>query len=213
MCGRFARTVPAEKIAEVFGAKAAEAVPASWNCAPGRDVAIILPEGSSFSVQKAFWGMMPVWGKGRLRQPFINIRSETLLEKRTFEQLLRQGCCLIPADGFYEWKTEERGKQPYFVRLPGGPLFFMAGLQDSEDAKKGCAVITVRSGARISSLHCRMPLIMDRDEGKAWLDGDTRSLLNKAQEPAGLEIWPVSSFVNNPRNDSPLCAAPLRKDP
>ena len=132
MCGRFARSVPVEKIAETFGARADRDIPSSWNCAPGKEIALILCHGPSCTIQQTFWGVMPAWGKGRLKQPLINIRSETLMQKRTFDKLLREGRCLIPADGFYEWKREGNRKQPVFIRLPGGALFYMAGLQENE---------------------------------------------------------------------------------
>lgn len=210
MCGRFARSVPVGKIAGTFGAPAVCDIPVSWNCAPGKEIALILRNGSSCTIQKTFWGVMPAWGRGRLKQPLINIRSETLLEKKTFETLLREGRCLIPADGFYEWTKEGNRKQPMFIRLPGGPLFYMAGLQEKESEKKGCAVITAPSGEKLASLHHRMPLILDREEGLMWLEGDTARLLGQVREPAELQMWPVSSFVNDPGHDSPLCAVPLR---
>jgi putative SOS response-associated peptidase YedK len=153
---------------------------------------------------------MPAWGRGRLKQPLVNIRSETLRDKRTFDKFLSEGRCLIPADGFYEWKTEGKRKRPVFVRLPGGALFYMAGLRENESEKRGCAIITAPSGEKLASLHHRMPLILDREESLLWLEGDTDRLLAQVREPAELQMWPVSSFVNDPGHDSPLCAVPLR---
>jgi len=211
MCGRFARTLPVEKIAEIFGAETAGDIPASWNCSPGKDIAVILSEGRFCMIKKSFWGVMPSWGRGRLTNPLINIRSETLLEKRIFERLLSVGRCLIPADGFYEWIKEGKRKRPVFISLPERRLFFMAGLLEREGSEEGCAVITAQAGERLSSFHHRMPLIMDKTLGEAWLTGDGRFLLKEAREPAGLQVWPVSSFVNDPEHDSPLCAAPVQE--
>jgi len=210
MCGRFARSVPVGKIAETFGATAAQDIPASWNCAPGQEIALILSNGASCVIRRNFWGVMPAWGRGRLKQPLVNIRSETLREKRTFDKFLSEGRCLIPADGFYEWKTEGKRKRPVFVRLPGGALFYMAGIRENESEKRGCAIITAPSGEKLASLHHRMPLILDREESLLWLDGDTDRLLAQVREPAELQMWPVSFFVNDPGHDSPLCAVPLR---
>jgi len=199
MCGRFARTVPVEKIACEFGVTAGCTIPPSRNCAPGTDIALITG-GDDYFIRASFWGLMPDWGKNFLKAPLINIRQETLTEKKTFSPLLERGRCLVPADGFYEWKKCAAGRHPYFICLPRKQLFYMAALKNEQ----GCAVITCPAEPSIAGIHHRMPLIFSREEGYHWFSDTFDSLLRAGPKRFALRAEPVSPSLNDPENEGPL---------
>jgi putative SOS response-associated peptidase YedK len=168
------------------------------------------------------WGLIPSWADdAKIGYRMINARSETVAEKPAFRAAFRQRRCLIPADGFYEWKKKERGatasRQPYHIGLEGGGVFGMAGLWESWIGPDGelvesCTVLTTNANERIAFLHERMPVILGREHWDHWLDPS-------AVEPKGLlallapfpsdamALRPVSPRVNNGRVDDAACLA------
>ncbi len=130
MCGRFSLKTPAEELARKFGArKVAQASP-RYNIAPSQEVLAVTNAEGERELTTLVWGLIPSWS--REPQGFINARAETVLEKPSFRDSFKKRPCLIPADGFFEWRKSGRGgvKQPYYFRLQGGRVFAFAGVWD-----------------------------------------------------------------------------------
>ena len=154
------------------------------------------------------WGLIPSWstdGRG-----FINARAETLEEKPSFSESFRLRRCLIPADGFYEWKRTGRDKRPYYIQsINEGPVMF-AGIWDTwrnhDEVVTSCAIITIAANELVRELHDRMPAILPADVQEAWLDRRTnrRELLRvlTAFPAEKMRAYPVSMDVNFPDNNS-----------
>lgn len=145
----------------------------------------------------------------------INARAETLREKPAFRRLFERKRCMIPADGFYEWKQMARGKQPMRITMRDGEPFAFAGLFDTWTAPDGhklhtCTIITTRPNELVADIHDRMPVILRPEHESAWLDRDRfdaewlQSLL-VPYDPQAMKAYPVSAMVGNPKNDRPEC--------
>jgi putative SOS response-associated peptidase YedK len=151
----------------------------------------------------------------------INARSETVAEKPSFRAAFKRRRCLIPADGFYEWKKVGKRKQPYYVRRVDGEPFAFAGLWEhwegpDETVIESCTILTTEPNADIRPLHNRMPVILDPPDYDLWLDPDTSDLetlapLMRPYPDGKLEAVQVSTLVNNPMNDEARCIEPIEQ--
>jgi putative SOS response-associated peptidase YedK len=147
----------------------------------------------------------------------INARSETAPEKPSFRRAFRERRCLIPADGFYEWKRVNGGKQPYYIHMKEERPFAFAGLWESWKDEGGpeirsCAILTTKPNALAREIHDRMPVILPAGSYAAWLDPEAEkeelvALLVPYPEDE-METYPVSRFVNSPQNNNPRCVEP-----
>lgn len=188
MCGRFTQTKSREEVLEELGG--IELPPlflGRYNVAPTQKVSIIRPEHPARALE-SIWG----FANPRSGAPIINARCETLAERPMFKDLLTENRCLIPADGFYEWK----GRQPYYFQLPDKALFAFSGLW-REDR---CVIITRSATATMQGIHDRMPVILARGDWASWLQRFT--ICEQAPE---LTTRPVSRRVNSVSNDDPQC--------
>ena len=159
------------------------------------------------------WGLIPSWsrdGKG-----FINARSEAADEKPTFRSAFKNRPCLIPADACYEWQKKKDGtKQPFAIRLKGAEPFAFAGLwevwtnHECGEEVESCTILTTEANQLMKPIHDRMPVILPEDAYVLWLD-KADALVLKPYEPKGMEAYPISTFVNSPRNQGPKCLEPL----
>jgi putative SOS response-associated peptidase YedK len=158
------------------------------------------------------WGFVPRWAKGDPGKRPINARSESAAEKPLFRQAFREGRCLVPASGFFEWRKDGPVRQPYyFHRVDGAPLLF-AGLQDRWEGPEGAvetfAILTTRANGLMAPIHDRMPVILDPGAGHAWMDpspGGAQALLELLR-PCPEELLachPVDPRVGNPRVEGP----------
>jgi putative SOS response-associated peptidase YedK len=215
MCGRFAFHSPRETLAQLFalGDRVPE-LPARWNIAPGTDVPVVrVASDGARELVSLRWGLVPSWSKDRsIGQRLVNARAETLSEKPAFRTAFRRRRCLVPADGYYEWRVVTGGKQPYFVHAASGRTFAMAGLWehwvDPADGKQvdTCVIVTREAAGLVSEIHTRMPVIVPESAYAAWLDptSDPAALLAElvTGEPAlRLDAYAVSRRVNSPRNE------------
>ena len=205
MCGRFSLYTPPEVIREKFELVEYPPLRSSYNVAPSQDVAAILNTEPDKAVAVK-WGIVPHWAKEDSKaKPLINARAETLAEKRTFAPLLEKTRCVIPADGFYEWKATDEGKQPYRIEYKKG-LFGFAGLWNEWelDGKKHrfCAIITCAPNKVVHEIHDRMPVILDPSQKMDWLEKGDTSLLKPLADKL-TDAWPVSKAVNSPGNNRP----------
>lgn len=213
MCGRFTLTTNLQTIARVFQVSPSLSTTPRYNVAPTQDVVTILPNGGAH-LELLRWGLVPAWAKEEsVGARMINARAETLAEKPSFKRLLRSRRCLIVADGFYEWKSEERGgKTPIYFTLQEQEPFGFAGLWDvwkdaDGQALRTCTIITTNPNELVAPVHNRMPAILTPDARAAWLDMQLQnedalvSLL--APYPASqMSARAVSKLVNNPKYDS-----------
>ncbi|MDQ4126373.1 MAG: SOS response-associated peptidase [Actinomycetota bacterium] len=217
MCGRYTLATPVGRLAEEFGFDSSSTeFRTSYNVAPTRQVPVVVAEGGQRRLEMLRWGLIPSWADDPgIGARMINARSETAPEKPSFRRAFRDRRCLIPADGFYEWKREEGGKQPYYFRLEGGRPFAFAGLWESwtKDGEiRSCAILTTAANELVAGIHDRMPVILPAGHYDAWLDPEAeRDELTGLLVPYpgdDLETYPVSRFVNSPGNDDPRCIEP-----
>ena len=162
------------------------------------------------------WGLIPFWAKENKTLPsFINARLETITEKPSFRTPFRYRRCLLPADGFFEWKKENEEKIPYFISLKNKTPFFFAGIWDQWISEQGiekqtCAILTTKAKGNISKIHERMPIIFSDNKYEDWLNPEINSpkkvqgILENTSE-VSFEINRVSKHVNNPRNNGIEC--------
>lgn len=221
MCGRFTLHIPPELLAEIFGLIEIPTFPARFNIAPSQKVAVIRQNGDGQNrLDFLRWGLIPSWAEDiSIGYKLINARSESVHEKHSFRHAIRYRRCLIPTSGFYEWVQEGKTKKPLYVCMKDGSPMVFAGLWESWKSPEGeviesCTILTTTSNKLIESLHDRMPVILHSQEYDIWLDRemtDPEKLkhLYKPYPADLMEIYPVSSQVNSPRNDSPDCIKPV----
>jgi putative SOS response-associated peptidase YedK len=189
----------ADELAAVFTPEAEEAYRPRYNIAP-TDVHVILraPDGRRV-LQPARWGLPP---SAPGRPVLINARAESAPFKDAFRAAYVGGRCVVPADGFYEWKRTPEGKRPFWIHRADGKLLLMAGLWDAGRF----AVLTTAPNKLIGEIHDRMPAILTEAEAAAWLADPSQKLLHPAADHL-LEARPVSDRVNSVRHDDPACLA------
>lgn len=218
MCGRFVSATPPDQIAAYFGAEAPEVLlELSYNVAPTNDVYAVLSDGSARHLDAFHWGLVPLWAKdAKIGSKMINARAETLAEKNAYKSAFKKRRCLIPADGFYEWKkhpTEAKGKkQPFFIHRPDHEAYAFAGLWEvwrgpdkDQEPLRSCTIITTSPNEEMAKIHDRMPAILPPSAWDTWLDreNDDLELLGQLLVPSAPQIitmHPVSTEVNNVRN-------------
>ena len=222
MCGRFVQYSDPEVYASHFQAElSCEGPGPRYNLAPTQPVlAVRQTQDGRRELVPLRWGLVPAWSKGPdSRFQMINARAETVDTKPAYRNAFKHRRCLIPTEGFYEWKAEEHGKTPYLIRRSDGAPFGMAGLwetwRDPDGAPlESCTVIVTDANDLVRTLHDRMPVILAPEDYAAWLDPgnqDATGLLRmlRPAEPAAWELRQVSRKVNSPRNDSPDLLEPV----
>lgn len=216
MCGRSSLSKTEKELEERFDAsfyseelERYNPIP-SYNVAPSHILPIILNQDSQH-FRPAHWGFIPFWAKDRkIAFKMINARIETVLEKSTFKKAVASKRCLVPADGFYEWKKTGNGKLPYRITKKDGSLFAFAGLWSvwkSDDGNEllSFTIMTQAPNELVSQIHDRMPVILRQDHEQLWLSDDLPPAeLLAALEPYPAEdmsAYPVSTRVNNVSNN------------
>ncbi len=227
MCGRFAQTTDPSKLAKRFGAQKARDFSApGFNVAPTALAAVVrVPRPNEGRVLETLkWGLVPSWAKDPTRgATMANARSETVAEKPSFRNAIRKQRCLIPVDGFYEWKKTPKAKQPYYFTMRDKEPFALAGLWESWKPKEGeealltFTILTTEPNALMASIHDRMPVIIAPDDYEGWLDPTWQDLegiqaLLKPCSEAGMEARPVSTYVNSTRNQGEKCVETVEGD-
>ena len=221
MCGRYTLTVNPAETREGFEKYTLPSQFAPrFNIAPAQPVLAIPNDGRNMA-DFFHWGLIPSWAKDpAIGNRLINARGETLAEKPAFRGVYKYKRCLIPADGFYEWKAQPgtKIKVPHFIHLISGKPFALAGLWDEWHAPDGsvvrsCTIVTTAPNDLMAPIHNRMPVILHPRDYTEWLDTAPRkpeSLdhLIKAFPAELMEAYPVSTLVNSPANDRAECALP-----
>lgn len=224
MCGRYTLTSPSEDLALLFDiAEQLPLIPPRYNLAPTQEAAVVrvTAPGEPRRLDFLRWGLIPYWAKeASIGNRMINARSEGVAEKPAYKHSFKKKRCLIPTDGFYEWKKEGKAKQPFLIRRQDHKPFAFAGLWSTwRDPEKGVPVetftiLTTDANDFIRPLHDRMPVILQKEDFDLWLDPriEDAERLQALLHPAPndiLETFPVSKLVNSPANELPNCIEPL----
>ena len=186
-----------------------------YNIAPTLNIAIYT---NTKTYTYAHFGLIPSWAGSRASMQ-INARSESVYEKSSFKEAYKQRRCLIPLNGYFEWKKDEQSKKSkaHFIVSTSGDYFTFAGIYESwyDNALKetilSCALLTTEPNEKISMLHDRMPVIIESHQWEMWLnDRSSYAQLNTLFTPlssAKIRYFPVGAYVNSVKNDSILCIA------
>lgn len=210
MCGRFAFYSPSEATTALFGVQSGSMeIAKRYNIAPTQDVAAIREDQSGVrELAMLRWGLVPSWAKDpAIGNRMINARAETVAEKPSFRSAYKHRRCAILANGFYEWRKESNGKTPWFITTEDDSPFAFAGLWESwSDKETGetlqtTTIITADANDFMSSLHHRMPVILQPDAADRWFSGDNELIHAVAEITPELKAWPVDRRVNNARNE------------
>lgn len=221
MCGRYALHANPHVVALQFGLGMDPVFKTRYNITPGTDILIVREDKESGRVTDAYrWGLIPGWAKDpTIGNKLANARGATVAEKPSFRNAFKRWRCLVPASGFYEWKTVAGKKHPYYVRPAGGELFGLAGITELWKGADGpvhtVSLITTEPNELMREIHDRMPVIVRAEDYEAWLDPSNMNVSDLMQfirsYPADrMQGYPVSARVNTPRNDDDALLARVR---
>jgi len=229
MCGRYTLTKAPLSVPRAEGDPLPVAAPDEasfeprFNIAPTQQNLVIRPTAEGGNLQAAFlrWGLIPSWSKDDGNRPLlINAKAETAADKPSFKAAYRRRRCLVPADGFYEWKRSGKTPQPQYFQMASEEIFFMAGLWEAWQSEQGhCiesyTVLTTRPNKLVSRYHDRMPAILPTKRIEAWLEGDEaindsaeRLTFFEPIETEAMKCRAVSHYVNSNKNEGPDCLNP-----
>jgi putative SOS response-associated peptidase YedK len=222
MCGRFQLSVKGKVISERFNTEVFDAMyKPSYNCAPTQNLAVVVASEPKI-VRVMRWGLIPGWSNqsGRAHSPLINSRSETILERPAFKEAFKKRRCLVPANGFFEWKKGQT-KMPYRFYTPDESVFAMAGIWeqgigDDNQPVFSFSILTTVANRIMSDVHDRMPVILNPEDEERWLfEGDVTRLMDllKPAPEGKLARYPISSRINSPRNDDENLILPVEDFP
>ena len=224
MCGRYVIISTPEAIRNLFGYPDQPNFPPRYNVAPTQPIPVVLWEEGARRFRLMRWGLLPSWVKDpQAFSLLINARGESAAEKPAFRNAMKRRRCLIPADGFYEWKPDGARKRPHFVRMRDGAPFAFAGLWETWTGPNGeemdtVAIVTTTASPDIGHIHERMPVMLEPDAFHIWLDcaqvdATTAQAVLVPTRPGKLEAIEVSTAVNRVANDSAALIAPSSRDP
>jgi putative SOS response-associated peptidase YedK len=224
MCGRFAITSTPEAIRLLLDYLDQPNFPPRHNIAPTQPIGIVRLENGQRRFALVRWGLLPSWVKDpKSFTLLINARGDTVNEKPAFRNAMKYRRCLIPADGFYEWKGEGPSKVPYYVRLKSGQPFAFAGLWETWTGPNGeemetAAIVTTQANQALRPIHHRMPVVLPPEAYDPWLDTShvdaaaAHALI--APAPDGLfDAYEVSKAVNRVANDFADLTEPATNPP
>lgn len=218
MCGRYTLTTPPQLVRGLFHLSEVPRLGPRFNIAPTQETPVIRRLTGERRLDLLRWGLVPPWAE-KPSNGMINARAETAATKPSFRSSFRRRRCLVLADGFYEWrKAVGDRKQPFYFQLPDGQPFALAGLWERWERGvppfESFTILTTEANQIVGRVHPRMPVMLRPGAHSAWLDPDLRDadLVTGLLEggPMGeLICTPVSTWVNNPANDSPRCIVTL----
>ncbi|WP_217592365.1 SOS response-associated peptidase [Cohnella sp. GbtcB17] len=221
MCGRYTITISFEELLAYYAADDAAGSPYGprYNIAPGQLVPAIVSDGTRNRLGLLKWGLVPPWAEDpKVGGKMLNARVETVAERPAFREALRRKRCLVPADGYYEWRQTADGKRPMRIRRKDRTLFSMAAIYESWTGPDGsklstCAILTAPAQGHLADIHDRVPIILDRRSEAAWLDRGIQRPEQVLQlaiplDPAELVVDRANRRVGNVANDDPGCLVP-----
>lgn len=178
-----------------------------YNVAPTQDVPVIRLLDGERVISNMYWSLIPAWSKEKkLKYRTINAKAETVAKLPMWSAAYKARRCLIPAAGFYEWQQRPEPRTPHFIYKQDGEPMGFAGLWETwkgdGETLDTCAIVTTTANGMMANLHHRMPVILDAQDFDWWMDGDLREVgqLLKPCPSAWLTAYPISTQVNNPRN-------------
>jgi putative SOS response-associated peptidase YedK len=220
MCGRFTLHTPADVLREHFDLdEVPQHLEANYNITPTQGVQAVRVSDGRREMMPLHWGLIPSWSKdAKAAYRMINARAETVAVKPAYRAAFRKRRCLIPADGFYEWRQTESGKQPYHIRMKDGGVFAFAGLWErwagKDERIESCSILVTEANNTIRAVHDRMPVIVAPEDYGSWLDtavegGKIITDLLRPYPASAMMAYPVSKRVNIPANNDAQCIAPM----
>ncbi len=218
MCGRYSLTSPLESVRQTFGATGGGNLAPRYNIAPTQLAAVVRPGEAGREIAILRWGLVPPWAKSLdIAHKTINARGETVAEKPAFRAAYRSRRCLVAADGFYEWRTENGAKQPYRITFADGRPFAFAGIWEcwrpaADEPLETFAILTTEASEALRPIHHRMPVILPPDVYAPWLAGEAGGEVLVANADPALTAFKVDRRVNNVRFDDPECLPPLAEE-
>ena len=222
MCGRYELHTHPAALALAFGLAHPPSLTARYNIAPMQMVPIVRRNAAGErELVQVRWGLVPRWSKDpSIGARMINARAETVAERPAFRNAYLRHRCLVPADGFYEWRRTAHGKQPMRIARTDGEPFGMAGLYERWLSPDGevldtCTIVTTEANARLRGIHDRMPVIVPPPQYERWLDAadpDVSDLCAPAPEEL-MRAHAVSPRVNAVRNDDAALIEPVVEEP
>jgi putative SOS response-associated peptidase YedK len=223
MCGRFSLTTAPAAMRELFDTENFPNLEPRYNIAPSQEVAAVRTDepGGARRLVALRWGLVPHWARdAAIGARMINARAETVAEKPSFRDAFKKRRCLVPADAFYEWRTEDGKKQPFRIGMQGGGVFAMAGLWEhwageGSEVIESVTIITTEANEKLRPIHPRMPVILNVADYGTWLEAgeDTGAALAllKPHAPDPMAFYRVGTRVNSVANDDAGCIAPLNR--
>lgn len=226
MCGRFTQQRPTSELARIFDAEdLAEDPGGRFNVAPTDEASVIVQREERRAIVRYRWGLVPAWSNDpKMPSKTFNARAETIATSPLFRDAFRRRRCLVPVDGFYEWRREGTVRRPVRIHDPADLPLALAGLwtgrQDAETGewRRTFTIVTTRPTEFMAAIHDRMPVVIPPDAWAMWLDpaprevGELRALL-EPREDLVLAAYAVSPLVNNVRNDGPGLIVPADEAP
>ena len=191
----------------------------SYNIAPTQYSTVVIQDDGSNVAKSMRWGLIPSWSKNEsFSSRMINARFETLRVKPSFKDLIYQKRCIVPSDGYYEWKKNGAHKTAYFINRKDNGLLLFAGLWELWSSPSGpvysYTIITTKAQQDIAHIHNRMPVILDKSKVDNWINIENKSFeIQEAisQTEKSLNHYQVSNFVNSPNNNSKKCITPFKE--
>ena len=219
MCGRFYLINDSRTLTEHFQVSRTPDLTPRYNIAPSQEISAIRQGVESREIVRLRWGLIPFWAKSeKTGYKMINARAETVASKPAYRAAFRRRRCIIPASGFYEWKTTEYGKQPYNIHTDDDFMAF-AGLWEHWQGEGGisvesCTIIVTVANDKLRSIHDRMPVILDPVDYATWLDPEIQDPdlikpILRSYPGDRMSFYPVSRKVGNPSFDDPECIKPV----
>ena len=217
MCGQFTNRLTWREIVALYHlavpATPERNLPARYNICPTDIIDVVIERNEKRELVPMRWGLVPSWWKRPLRDfkvATFNARAETVEDKAAFRFAFRRTRCLIPASGYYEWRAEAGGKQPYYFTARNGKPLTIAGLWDEwqnvETAEKlySCTMMITKANKFVRDFHDRMPVLLASGQHERWLARDDGAMLNMFRPAPDdyLQVWPVSRRVNSSRAPS-----------
>lgn len=211
MCGRFTQAYTWRELVALYRLT----VPASnleprYNIAPTTTIDTVISGDGKLELARMRWGLCPSWWKKTLKDlpATFNARAETVAEKPMFRAAFKRTRCLIPASGYYEWKSMPDGKQPYYITGKDDPVLSFAGLWDewkdpeTNKSVKSATIIVTAANKFAAQVHDRMPVLLSPKQFDAWLSGKASVDIPNSAPEKFLQLWPVSRRVNKVGNDN-----------
>ena len=199
MCGRYVVTNPVSKTKSLVKTAIKVEDIENYNAHPYQDLPVIKKYTNGNALENLKWGLVPSWSKKKEFKPLINARLETIDEKVSFKKLIQLTRCVAVADGFYEWKREEKNKIPYYFLREDKKIIYIAGIYENDQF----CLVTEEASKNILEIHHRQPVILNEKDVNRYLNIELNgsSFLKECKKP-NLEFYEISKEVNKPTNNS-----------